>query len=199
MPVVLTDNGVLDAHPVTADFNAQFFGSAGLTRLAEAVAAGDLPPLDNADDLRVGSPIARPGAIACVGMNYAAHTAESGSTAPEMPIIFLKTPNTVVGPYDDVQIPRGSTRTDWEVELGIVIGRRASYLDSPAEALDHVAGFVRANDLSEREFQIDASGGQWSKGKCCPGFSPIGPWLATPDEVDHQDLELRSWVDGEPR
>ncbi|GHJ59735.1 2-hydroxyhepta-2,4-diene-1,7-dioate isomerase [Nocardioides sp. OK12] len=199
IPAVVTQDGTLDARPVTPDFDARFFGSGGLDRLAAAVAAGGLPLLEDDETLRVGSPVARPGAIVCVGMNYAAHAAESGATPPEIPIIFLKTPNTVVGPFDDVQIPRGSTRTDWEVELGIVIGTRASYLGSPEEALSHVAGFVLANDLSEREFQLDVSGGQWSKGKCCPGFSPLGPWLVTPDELDHRALGLRSWVNGEPR
>ena len=116
-----------------------------------------------------------------------------------MPILFLKTPNTVVGPYDDVQIPRGSTKTDWEVELGVVIGRRACYLGSPAESMDYVAGFVTANDFSERAFQLEVSGGQWSKGKSAPGFSPVGPWLVTPDEVEHQQLRLRTTVNGEPR
>ena len=199
VPLVLTEEAALDARPVTDDFDAEFFGSDGLTRLREAADAGGLPTFDGHGDLRVGAPVAQPGAIVCVGMNYAAHAAESGAVPPQIPIIFLKTPNTVVGPYDDVQIPRGSTRTDWEVELGVVIGSRASYLTSPAEAMDHVAGFLIANDLSEREFQLDASGGQWSKGKCCPGFSPLGPWLVTPDEVDHQELGLRSWVNGEPR
>jgi 2-keto-4-pentenoate hydratase/2-oxohepta-3-ene-1,7-dioic acid hydratase in catechol pathway len=132
-------------------------------------------------------------------MNYAAHAAESGSAAPELPVVFLKTPNTVGGPDDPVAIPRRSTRTDWEVELGVVIGRRASYLDSPADSLAHVAGFVIADDLSERDFQLVQSGGQWSKGKCAPGFSPTGPWLVTPDEVDHRVLRLRSYVNGEPR
>jgi len=113
--------------------------------------------------------------------------------------MFLKTPNTVVGPDDDVVIPRGSTKTDWEVELGVVIGARASYLDSPADAAAHIAGFVVANDVSERDFQMAVSGGQWSKGKCAPGFNPTGPWLVTPDEVDHGDLRLRSRVNGEPR
>ena len=135
----------------------------------------------------------------CIGMNYAAHAAESGAEPPVDPVLFLKTPSSVVGPYDDVQIPRGSTATDWEVELGIVIGRRALYLESPDEALDHVAGFVLANDVSERTFQLKISGGQWSKGKIAPGFSPVGPWLVTPDEVEHQALRLRSWVNGEPR
>jgi 2,4-diketo-3-deoxy-L-fuconate hydrolase len=149
--------------------------------------------------MRIGAPLARPGAVICIGLNYGAHAAESGAAPPEHPVLFLKTPNTVGGPHDPVAIPRGSTRTDWEVELGVVIGRYASYLDSPADSLGHVAGFVVADDLSEREFQLDLSGGQWSKGKCAPGFSPTGPWLVTPDEVDHRALRLRSSVNGEPR
>ena len=132
-------------------------------------------------------------------MNYAAHAAESGSAPPDAPVLFLKTPNTVVGPYDRVTVPRHSEKTDWEVELGVVIGRRASYLGSPADSAAHIAGFVLANDLSEREFQLEVSGGQWSKGKSSPGFSPTGPWLVTPDELDHRALGLRSWVNGEPR
>lgn len=199
IPVVVTDDALLDARPVTADYDAAFLESDGLDRLRAAVAGNRLPVVDDGPGRRLGPPIARPGAIICIGMNYAAHAAESGSAPPTVPIIFLKTPNTVVGPHDDVQIPRGSTRTDWEVELGVVIGRRASYLSSPAGSLSHVAGFLAANDLSEREFQLDVSGGQWSKGKCAPGFSPLGPWLVTPDEVDHQSLRLRSRVNGEPR
>jgi len=198
-PVVLDSGRTLDLTGLAPDIDGAFLARGGIGRVAEALAAGTLPELAGADELRVGAPIARPSAVICIGMNYAAHAAESGSLPPEVPIIFLKTPNTVVGPHDDVMIPRGSTKTDWEVELGIVIGRRASYLDSPEESLDHVAGFVVANDLSEREFQLEVSGGQWSKGKSAPGFSPVGPWLVTPDEVDHQKLGLRSWVNGEPR
>ena len=114
-------------------------------------------------------------------------------------MIFFKAANTVAGPNDPVTIPRGSKKTDWEVELGVVIGRRASYLDSVEQSLDHVAGFVVANDLSERAFQLEVSGGQWSKGKIAPGFSPLGPWIVTRDEVEHQSLRLRSWVNGEIR
>lgn len=132
-------------------------------------------------------------------MNYAAHAAESGSQPPEIPIMFLKTPNTVAGPNDEVEIPRRSVKTDWEVELGVVIRERALYLDSPADSAKHIAGYLVANDLSEREFQLEVSGGQWSKGKSSPGFSPLGPWLVTPDEVDARSLRLRSWVNGEPR
>jgi 2,4-diketo-3-deoxy-L-fuconate hydrolase len=198
-PVVLDDGRALDLTALTPDIDGAFLAADGVERVAEALAAGALPELVGADELRIGAPIARPSAVICIGMNYAAHAAESGSTPPEVPIIFLKTPNTVVGPYDDVMIPRGSTKTDWEVELGIVIGKRAAYLDSAEDSLAHVAGFVLANDLSEREFQLEVSGGQWSKGKSAPGFSPLGPWLVTPDEVDHQRVALRSWVNGEPR
>jgi 2-keto-4-pentenoate hydratase/2-oxohepta-3-ene-1,7-dioic acid hydratase in catechol pathway len=137
--------------------------------------------------------------VICIGMNYAAHAAESGSAPPEVPIVFMKTPNTVVGPFDPVTIPPGSEKTDWEVELGVVVGRRAYRLDSPEQSMDHVAGFVVGNDLSERSWQLEVSGGQWSKGKAAPGFCPVGPWLVTPDEVDHHALRLRSWVNGEPR
>lgn len=203
VPAVLEDGVWRDARPALSarpelhdDFGPAFFAGGGLHHLATLAAT--LEPLDT-DGLRRGSPIGRPGAVICVGMNYAAHAAESGSRPPEQPVMFLKLPNTVVGPDDDVAIPRGSTKTDWEVELGIVVGRTASYLASPADALDHVAGFVVVNDVSERDFQLAVSGGQWSKGKCCAGFSPTGPWLVTPDEVDHQNLRLRSWVNGEPR
>ncbi|WP_427892146.1 fumarylacetoacetate hydrolase family protein [Kribbella sp. GL6] len=198
-PVVVTDDGAWDLTGITADLDAAFWESGGPARAAAALAAGDLPPVENAGDLRIGAPITRPGAIVCIGMNYAAHAAESGAEPPSTPVIFFKAPNTLAGPNDPVTIPRGSTKTDWEVELGVVIGKRASYLDSPADSLDHVAGFVVANDLSERAFQIEQSGGQWSKGKIAAGFSPVGPWLVTPDEVEHQKLTLRSFVNGEPR
>lgn len=198
-PVLVTSGGVRSIAGLTDDIDAGFFESDGPARVSAALAAGELPPVTKSDGLRVGSPIAKPGAIVCVGMNYAAHAAESGAEPPAVPVIFFKAPNTVVGPCDPVTIPRDSVRTDWEVELGVVIGKRASYLDSPAESLDHVAGFVIANDLSERDFQIGASGGQWSKGKIAPGFCPVGPWLVTPDEVEHQKLGLRSFVNGESR
>ncbi len=198
-PVVVTEDGVRSLAGLTADLDARFWESDGPARVAAALAADELPLVENADDLRIGAPIARPGAIVCIGMNYAAHAAESGAEPPSSPVIFFKAPNTLAGPNDAVTIPKGSTKTDWEVELGVVIGKRASYLDSPADSLDHVAGFVVANDLSERAFQIEQSGGQWSKGKIAAGFSPVGPWLITPDEVEHQKLSLRSFVNGEPR
>ncbi|TDO56753.1 2-keto-4-pentenoate hydratase/2-oxohepta-3-ene-1,7-dioic acid hydratase in catechol pathway [Kribbella sp. VKM Ac-2571] len=198
-PVVVTEDGVRSLAGLTADLDAGFWESDGPARVAAALAADELPLVENSDDLRIGAPIARPGAIVCIGMNYAAHAAESGAEPPTSPVIFFKAPNTLAGPNDPVTIPKGSTKTDWEVELGVVIGKRASYLDSPADSLEHVAGFVVANDLSERAFQIEQSGGQWSKGKIAAGFSPIGPWLVTPDEIEHQKLTLRSFVNGEPR
>ena len=198
-PVVLADDRAFDIGSMTADIDAMFLASGGLGRVTDALAAGDLPEVDGPGGLRLGAPIARPSAVVCIGMNYAEHAAESGSAPPDVPIMFLKPPNTVTGPYDDAHIPRGSVKTDWEVELGVVIGARALYLDSPDQSLEHVAGFVLANDLSERAFQIEQSGGQWSKGKSAPGFTPLGPWLVTPDEVDHQRLGIRSWVNGDPR
>lgn len=198
-PVVVLDDEVRSLAGLTSDIDAAFWESDGPARVRAALDRGDLPVVEDADQLRIGAPIARPGAVVCIGMNYAAHAAESGAEPPTVPVIFFKAPNTVTGPNDTVTIPRGSTKTDWEVELGVVIGKRASYLDSPDESLGHVAGFVVANDLSERAFQLEVSGGQWSKGKIAPGFSPLGPWLVTPDEVDHQALGLRSFVNGEPR
>ncbi|WP_326596285.1 fumarylacetoacetate hydrolase family protein [Streptomyces brevispora] len=148
----------------------------------------------------IGAPVARPSALLCIGQNCAAHAAESGAEPPEQPILFHKSPNTVVGPYDDVLISRGSKKTDWEVELAVVIGRRASYLDSPVDAAAHIAGYAVSNDVSERAFQLEQSGGQWYKGKSCATFNPLGPVLVTADEVgDPQQLRLTSHVNGEPR
>ena len=198
-PVVVTAEATYDLRGLTADLDRAFFADAGVERAREALAAGTLPLAPDTDAVRFGSPIAWPSAVVCIGMNYAAHAAEAGAAPPEQPVVFLKTPNTVSGPDDPVMIPRTSTKTDYEVELGVVIGRRASYLDSPSQSLEHVAGFLVVDDLSERAFQLEVSGGQWSKGKCAPGFAPAGPWLVTPDEVDHRGLRLRSWVNGEPR
>jgi 2-keto-4-pentenoate hydratase/2-oxohepta-3-ene-1,7-dioic acid hydratase in catechol pathway len=199
IPVLVEGDRHLDLRPVTSDVNGDFLAGDFVARVTAARDAGELPELADAASLRIGAPIARPSAVICIGMNYAAHAAESGSEPPTIPILFLKTPNTVVGPNDTVTIPRGSSKTDWEVELGIVIGTRAAYLDSPEESMAHVAGFVLANDVSERDFQMAVSGGQWSKGKIAFGFNPTGPWLVTPDEVDHHALGLRSFVNGEPR
>ncbi|WP_283137930.1 fumarylacetoacetate hydrolase family protein [Rhizohabitans arisaemae] len=203
LPAVCDDTGVYDLGPVTGDVDGAFLAGDGLVRARRALAEGTLRRLaDTPEDLglRIAAPIARPGAVICIGQNYAAHAAESGSPPPEQPVLFLKHPNTVVGPYDEVRIPRGSARTDWEVELAVVIGKRARYLDSPADAAAHIAGYTVSNDVSEREYQLDRSGGQWSKGKCCETFNPLGPFLVPADEVaDPQDLRLRSRVNGEIR
>jgi 2,4-didehydro-3-deoxy-L-rhamnonate hydrolase len=200
IPAVELDGTVFDLRPLTADLDGAFLASDGLARARGAAAAGSLPEVPDADALRVGAPIARPAAVLCIGQNYAAHAAESGSPAPTIPILFLKHPNTVVGAYDDVVLPPRATELDWEVELGVVIGRRASYLVSPEEALAHVAGYVVSNDVSERVWQKQESGGQWSKGKTAETFNPVGPWLVPADEVaDPQALRLWSRVNGEPR
>jgi 2,4-didehydro-3-deoxy-L-rhamnonate hydrolase len=199
-PAVRTGDGtVYDLSPLTDDIDGAFLAGSGIDRIRDAMAAGDLSTVDPAGQ-RVGAPVARPGAIICIGQNYAAHAAESGAPPPTSPIIFFKHPNTLVGPNDDVLLPVGGEKADWEVELAIVIGKRARYLDSPDDALAHIAGYAVSNDLSERAFQLEQSGGQWSKGKCCETFNPLGPVLATPDEVpDPQRLALRSFVNGEPR
>ncbi|GAB3462015.1 fumarylacetoacetate hydrolase family protein [Streptomonospora sediminis] len=199
IPVAVDGDGRrLDLRPVTADIDGGFLAD-GIDRAREAAADGRLEPLSGAADMRIGAPIARPTAVLCIGQNYAAHAAESGSPPPQVPILFFKHPNTVVGPYDDVAVPPGAEAVDWEVELGVVIGRRARYLASAEDALEHVAGYVTSNDVSERDYQIQDSGGQWSKGKCAETFNPVGPQLVTADEVDPQDLRLWSRVNGEAR
>lgn len=193
------DGTVYDLSGVTDDIDPAFFAADGVGRSREALRSGMLPVVSGWRELRVGAPVARPAAIICIGQNYAAHAAESGAEPPEHPIVFFKHPNTLVGPDDDVLLPPGAQRADWEVELAVVIGRRARYLASPADALDHIAGFAVSNDVSEREYQLDLSGGQWSKGKSSETFNPFGPELVTPDEVDHAALRLRSTVNGSPR
>ncbi|QHC61082.1 fumarylacetoacetate hydrolase family protein [Rathayibacter sp. VKM Ac-2760] len=188
------DGSYIDLSDVVDDFDERFFGSGGLDRLRpivqERLAAGAAVPLG---DARVGAPIARPHQILCIGLNYSDHAAETGQAVPAEPILFTKSPNTLIGPDDDVRIPRGSTKPDWEVELGIVIGTRTSYLDSVEDARAAIAGFVAVNDVSERAFQIER-GGQWSKGKSAETFNPAGPWLVTPDEIDDV-LALDMWLD----
>jgi 2,4-didehydro-3-deoxy-L-rhamnonate hydrolase len=197
-PVVVDGEQAYDLSPLTRDIDGEFLAADGISAVAAALDAGTLSPVDISGE-RIGAPIARPQAVWCLGMNYAAHAAESGSEPPKIPLLFFKTPNTVVGPYDDVLIPRGSAKTDWEVELAVVIGARARYLDSPGEALKYVAGYTISNDVSERAFQLEQSGGQWSKGKCCETFNPLGPALVPASELNPKDLRLRSFVNGEPR
>jgi 2,4-didehydro-3-deoxy-L-rhamnonate hydrolase len=198
VPAVVHENRLYSLQSLTGDIDGAFLSDDGPRRAAAALAAGQLPELPG-NDHRYGAPIARPSAVICIGQNYAAHAAESGAQPPQQPIIFLKTPNTVSGPTDAVAIPRGSTKTDWEVELGVVIGKTASYLPSKDAAREHIAGYVTVNDLSERDFQLNVSGGQWSKGKSSAGFCPVGPYLVTAEDVDTGNLRLRSWVNGEPR
>ena len=191
------DGRLLDLSALGADIGAEFFSSGRLPQARELVAAGDLPEL--AAGQRVGPPICRPGKIVCIGLNYFAHARETGATVPTEPVVFMKASNTIVGPYDQVLIPRKSVKTDWEVELGVVIGSPARYLESQEAALDAVGGYVLSHDVSEREFQLER-GGQWDKGKSCETFNPLGPFLLTPDEVaDPQDIGLRCWVNGELR
>lgn len=197
--MVRVDGVAYDLGPVASEINGAFFSSGGIDRTRQALTAGDLPRVDDAGELRVGPPVATPTAVICVGQNYGKHAAESGDPPPEQPIIFLKHPSTIVGPHDDVRIPRGSTRTDWEVELAVVIGTQARYLDDPRAAVECVAGYTVANDVSERDFQLNRGGSQWGKGKSCESFLPLGPSLVPADGIDPRDLRLRSWVNGEPR
>ena len=199
-PAVRDDEGTtFDLSPVTHEIDGAFLDDDGIARTRDALAGGGLAVLDP-DGLRVGAPAAKPGAVLCIGQNYAAHAAETGDPAPSLPVLFFKHPNTVVGAFDDVRVPRGAEKTDWEVELAVVIGRPARYLDSPDAAQACIAGYTVSNDVSERTFQVEQSGGQWSKGKCCETFNPLGPVLVPADEVaDVQRLRLRSWVNDEPR
>lgn len=188
--VVAADESVVfDARSVTADYDAAFFAGDAPQRLRDALAGGTLPRLD-VDGQRVAAPMHRPGKIVCIGLNYRQHAIESGMPIPDEPIIFMKAPNTVVGPDDDVVIPRNSQKTDWEVELAVVIGSTVAYLDSPADARSTIFGYAISNDVSERAFQLER-GGQWDKGKSCATFNPLGPWIATADEVgDPQQLDM---------
>ncbi|MFJ7180232.1 fumarylacetoacetate hydrolase family protein [Streptomyces massasporeus] len=197
-PALLDTEGTLrDLSGVVADIDGALLADEeALGRVRAAADAGDLPVLDAAG-LRVGPPLARIGKIVCIGLNYHDHARETGAEPPAEPVVFMKAPDTVVGPDDTVLVPRRALKTDWEVELAVVIGRTARYLGSMEEALAHVAGYAVAHDVSEREFQIER-GGTWDKGKNCETFNPLGPWLVTADEVrDPQDLSLKLWVNGE--
>jgi len=190
-----SDGRVLDCSSLYRDFDATFFRDHGLEELASRVGSAELPEVAM-DHQRLGAPISTPQKIVCVGLNYVTHAEESGQAIPKEPVLFMKSPGTLVGPNDTVLIPRASTKTDWEVELAVVVGKRASYLDSPGDALSYVAGYAVSNDVSEREFQLER-GGQWDKGKSCDTFNPLGPWLVTANEVpDPQALEMKLSVNG---
>jgi 2-keto-4-pentenoate hydratase/2-oxohepta-3-ene-1,7-dioic acid hydratase in catechol pathway len=194
VPAVAAPEGRwLDLRPVTADIAGPALDRV-LTAARAAVDAGTLPELP--EPTRFGPPLTRIGKIVCIGVNYRDHAAESGMAPPTEPVLFMKAPDTVIGSHDTVLIPRKSTKTDWEVELAVVIGTTARYLDSPQAAASVIAGYAVSHDVSEREFQLER-GGQWDKGKNCETFNPLGPWLVTADEVaDPQALGLRLWVNG---
>jgi 2-keto-4-pentenoate hydratase/2-oxohepta-3-ene-1,7-dioic acid hydratase in catechol pathway len=193
-PAALTSDGrLLDLSSVVPDIDGNLLDGDGMDRVRAALQDASLPQVA-LEEVRVGPPVARPGKIVCIGLNYRDHAEETGAPVPDEPVVFLKASNTMVGPYDDVLVPRGSTRTDWEVELGVVIGRRARYLAAPEDAHEVIAGYALSHDVSEREFQLER-GGQWDKGKSCETFNPLGPWLVTADEVpDTSALRLRLWV-----
>ena len=182
--ILLSNDEKIDVSSFVSDYDEKFFGSGGLVSLKNWLNENEssAPRLD--DSIRLGSPIARPSKIICIGLNFKDHAAESGLGAvPEEPLIFGKATSAICGPYDNIVIPRGSEQTDWEVELGVVIGKKTSYVDQD-QALDYVGGYVLHNDVSERAFQKDR-GGQWIKGKSADTFAPMGPFMATPDEIDN--------------
>ena len=189
-PGVLLDNGQkIDVSGFGEDFDENFFGSNGIQRLQQWLKQhrGECPQIS--DDTRLGSPICRPSKIVCVGLNYAKHAQESGMDVPSEPVLFFKASSAIIGPYDDVILPRNSKKSDWEVELAIVIGAKASYV-SEADAINHVAGYILHNDISEREYQLEKLG-QWVKGKSCDTFAPLGPFMATRSEIqDPHNLHL---------
>jgi 2,4-didehydro-3-deoxy-L-rhamnonate hydrolase len=195
--VLDADGRVRDLSAIVPDIAGAVLTAAGLARLREIdIATLPLVPGTPQDSLRLGPCVGVVGKFICIGLNYADHAAESGMALPAEPVVFSKWTSAIVGPDDDVEIPRGSTRTDWEVELGVVIGTGGRYIEQ-ADALAHVAGYCVVNDVSEREVQLERGGGQWDKGKGHDTFGPIGPWLVTADEVpDPQALDLWLEVDG---
>lgn len=204
-PAVLAGDGTpLDLAGLAVDIDGPLLAT-GLDPIRDALARDALPPLTRSSPLpssagpRFGPPVTGIGKLVCVGLNYADHAAETGADLPREPVLFLKTTDTVIGPNDEVLVPRASERTDYEVELAVVIGRTAHYLAAPGDAAAAIAGYTISNDVSERELQLDR-GGQWAKGKCCETFNPLGPWLVTADEIpDPQALGLRLWVNDELR
>ncbi len=208
-PALLSDEGrLLDLSGLRRDFDSALLATGGLDEVRRFAAGAQLPVIGElgadgtvsvAGGARIGAPVAKPEKIICIGLNYRDHVQETGQSPPKEPIVFMKAPNCLVGPNDEILVPRNSSKTDWEVELAVVIGARARYLESPDDAGSVIFGYAVANDVSEREFQLER-GGQWDKGKCCETFNPMGPWLATPDEVgDVQDLGLRLSVNGVAR
>lgn len=192
-PGVIIGDEWFDVSPYVAEYDERFFANEGLQVLKKIIGEKELKPVPK--ETRLGAPIARPSKLICIGLNYSDHAAESKMDLPAEPVIFFKATSAICGPNDDLVIPKNSVKTDWEVELAVVIGRKASYV-SEAEALHHVAGYMLHNDYSERAFQLERSG-QWVKGKSCDSFAPLGPWLATQDEIaDINNLRLWLTVNG---
>jgi 2-keto-4-pentenoate hydratase/2-oxohepta-3-ene-1,7-dioic acid hydratase in catechol pathway len=196
IPVVQIGGVAYDLRSVTDDIDGAFLSSGGMARAVALAASGTLPVLADVVSLRIGAPVAAPTKIVCIGLNYRDHAVETNAQIPAEPVVFMKDPSTLIGPNDDVLIPRMSAKTDWEVELAVVIGSTARYLDSPGDAPAHIAGYALSHDVSEREFQLER-GGQWDKGKSCETFNPCGPFLASADELgDLRSLGMRLWVNG---
>jgi len=190
-PGIILDGKQYDASAFNEDYNEKFFATDGLRRLKTFIDQNKAKLPELAKDTRLGAPIARPSKIVCIGLNYIDHAKETNATPPPEPVIFMKSTTALVGPNDDIVIPKNSKKTDWEVELALVIGKKASYVEE-SEALQYVAGYCLHNDVSEREFQIERSG-TWDKGKGCDTFAPMGPWLATADEIPDPH-QLRLWL-----
>lgn len=188
---VIIDDVRYDVSAYGGDYNEQFFEDNGLARLEEFIKANQGRLIEVPDSERLGPPVARPSKIVCIGLNYAKHAQETGAKIPEEPILFFKSTTALVGPDDAIVIPKNAVKTDWEVELALVIGKKASYVDE-ADAMDYVAGYCLHNDVSEREFQLER-GGTWDKGKGCDTFAPVGPFMATTDEIEDVH-KLRLWL-----
>lgn len=190
-PGVVTSEGMFDVSSFGEDFGEKFFETDGLARLEQWWNANGATAPKVAEGTRLGSPIMRPSKIICIGLNYADHAKETNAAIPKEPIVFFKSTTALVGPNDDLVIPKNSVKTDWEVELAVIIGKKAAYIEEK-DAEDYIAGYALHNDYSEREFQIER-GGQWVKGKSCDTFAPLGPWMATKDEI--KDINnLRLWL-----
>jgi 2-keto-4-pentenoate hydratase/2-oxohepta-3-ene-1,7-dioic acid hydratase in catechol pathway len=190
--VELNDGKRIDVSGFGQDFDQNFFGKEGISQLKKWLQTHEKDCPEVVDSVRLGPPLQRPSKIVCVGLNYAKHAAESGMSIPEEPVLFFKASSAICGPFDEVIIPKGGDKTDWEVELAVVIGKEASYVNE-SDAMKHVAGYVLHNDISERGFQLERSG-QWVKGKSCDTFAPLGPFIATADEIANpNNLEL--WLE----
>jgi 2-keto-4-pentenoate hydratase/2-oxohepta-3-ene-1,7-dioic acid hydratase in catechol pathway len=194
--IVIGDTEAVFVDDVVSDFNRETLSNGAIEKLKKLDLSSR--PKVKISDYRLGSPVARPTKAICVGLNYAKHAKESGAEPPQEPVIFMKAPDTVIGGFDDIVIPPNSVKTDYEVEICVVIGKDALYLESPAKAKDYILGYTISQDVSERHWQIERSG-QWVKGKSFPTFNPVGPWIVTADEFDPSDVRLWSTVDGEKR